>query len=90
MEMTNVGENSPCFLEPASEVELQAPCIDDSTIVQNMGARPNPNCSSNIVLQNKGVLEEATGMQRRAGSSTSDSHFQLLQEMKHASGHPDL
>jgi hypothetical protein len=33
MEMTNDGENSPYFLEPASEVELQAPCIDDSTIV---------------------------------------------------------
>jgi hypothetical protein len=58
MEMTNAGENCPCFLEPASEVELQAPCADDSTIVQNMGARPNPNCSSNIVLQSKGVLEK--------------------------------
>jgi hypothetical protein len=51
MEMTNASENSPCFLEPASEVELQAPCTDDSTIVLNMEARPNPNCSSNIVLQ---------------------------------------
>jgi hypothetical protein len=68
IEMTNAGENSPCFLELASEVELQAPCTDDSTIVQNMGGRPNPNCSSNIVLQSKGVLEEASGMQRRAGS----------------------
>jgi hypothetical protein len=66
--MMNVAENSLCFLEPTSEVELQAPCTDDRTIVLNMGARPNPNCSSNIVLQSKGVLEEASSMQRRAGS----------------------
>jgi hypothetical protein len=90
MEMTNASENSPCFLEPAFEVELQASCIDDSTIVKNMGARPNPNCSSNIVLQSKGVLEEVAGMQRRVGSSTLDSHFQLFEEMKHTSSHPDL
>jgi hypothetical protein len=68
MEMTNAGENSLCFLEPASEVELEALCIDDTTIVLNMGARTNPNCPSNIVLQSKGILEEASGMQRRAGS----------------------
>jgi hypothetical protein len=60
--MTNAGEKSPCFLEPTSKVELQTPCTHDSTIVKNMGARPNPNCSSNIVLQSKGVLEEAAGM----------------------------
>ena len=68
MEMTNASENSPYFLEPTFEVELQASCTDDSTIVQNLGARPNPNCSNNIVLQSKGVLEEAFGMQRWAGS----------------------
>jgi hypothetical protein len=50
MEITNAGLNSPCFLEPTSEVGLQAPCTNDSTIVENMGARPNPKCSSNIVL----------------------------------------
>jgi hypothetical protein len=88
--MTNAGENSPCSLEPGSEVQLQALYTNDSTIVENMGARPNPNCSSNIMLQTKELLEEAGGMQRQVGSSTSDSHFQLLKEMKHASHHPYL
>jgi hypothetical protein len=68
MEMANAGENSPCFLEPACEVELEALCTDERTIVLNRGARTNPNCSSNIVLQGKGVLAEASAMQRRAGS----------------------
>jgi hypothetical protein len=58
MEMTNANENSPCFLEPASEVELEALCTDDTTIVLNMGARTNPNCSSNIVLQSKGYWKK--------------------------------
>jgi len=50
MEMTNAGENSPCFLELASEEELQAPCRDE-------------------VLQSvKGVLEEDSSVERRAGS----------------------
>jgi hypothetical protein len=66
--MANTGENSPCFLEPACEVELEALCTDERTIVLNRGARTNPNCSSNIVLQGKGVLAEASAMQRRAGS----------------------
>ena len=74
MEMTNVGENSPCFLEPASEIELLAPCTDDNTIVQNMGVRPNPNYSSNIMLHTRGLSKEAAGMQRQTWSSTSDSH----------------
>jgi hypothetical protein len=90
MEMSNAGENSPCSLEPGSEVQLQASCTNDSTIVENMGTRPNPNCSSNIMLQTKGLSEEVGGMQRRAGSSTSDSHFQLFQEIKHESRHPYL
>jgi len=50
MEMMNAGENSPYFLELASEDELQAPCRDE--VAQSM----------------KGVLEEASSMQRRAGS----------------------
>jgi hypothetical protein len=68
MEMANAGENSPFFLEPTCEIELEALCTDERTIVLNMGARTNPNCSSNIVLQSKGVLAEASAMQRRAGS----------------------
>ena len=50
MEMTNVGENSSCFLELASEVELQALCRDE------------------VLYSMKEVLEEASSVQKQAGS----------------------
>jgi hypothetical protein len=62
MEMTNAGENYPCFLQPSSEVQLQALCTNDNTIMENMGASPDPNRSSNRMSETKGLWEGAAGM----------------------------
>jgi hypothetical protein len=55
MEMTNATENSPCFLQPSSEVQLQASCKNDSTTMENIGASRDPNRSSNRMSETKGL-----------------------------------
>jgi hypothetical protein len=96
--MTNAGESSPCFGQGGSEVQLQALCTIDSIvmgmsqeqIVEKMGATSKPNQSRQRILQRKKYSEGAASIQRRGGSSTSDSHFKLVRQMKYASTHPFL
>jgi hypothetical protein len=97
-EMTNAGESSPFFGQDGSEIQLHAPCKTDSKvkrmaeeqIPKKMGATFEPNQSGQRNLRKKEFLEGTTSIQRRGGSSTSDSHFKLVQQMKYTSAHPFL
>jgi hypothetical protein len=88
--MMNVGDSFPCF-----EVQIQATCRADSKvqhmseeqILEKVGATSEPNQSSQRILQRKEFSEETTSIHKRRGSSTSNSHFKLVQQMKYASAH---
>jgi hypothetical protein len=93
LEMTNVGESSPCF-----EVQNHATCrtkspmkhMSEEQLLEKMGTTSEPNQSSPRILWRKEFSEATTSIPMRRGSSTSDSHFKLVQQMKYASAHPFL
>jgi hypothetical protein len=93
LEMMNVDESSPCF-----EVQIQATCrtkspmkhMSEEQLLEKMGTTSEPNQSSPRILWRKEFSEATASIPMRRGSSTSDSHFKLVQEMKYASAHPFL
>jgi hypothetical protein len=88
LEMTNAGESSPCF-----EVKIQATCrtnMSKEQILEKMGGTSEPNQSSQRILWRKEFSEGTASIPMQRGSSTSDSHFKLVQQMKYASAHPFL
>jgi hypothetical protein len=86
LEMTNAGESSPCF-----KVQIHATCrvkhMSEVQILKKMGAISEPNQSSPRILRRKEFSGGTTSIPMRRGSSTSDSHFKLVQQMKYASAH---
>jgi hypothetical protein len=93
LEMMNAGESSPCF-----EVQNQATCrtkspmkhMSEEQLLEKMGTTSEPNQSSPRILRRKEFSEATASIPMRRGSSTSDSHFKLVQQMKYASAHPFL
>jgi hypothetical protein len=93
LEMTNAGESSSCY-----EVQNQATCrtkspmkhMSEEQLLEKMGTTSESNQSSPRILRRKEFSEATASIPMRRGSSTSDSHFKLVQQMKYASAHPFL
>jgi hypothetical protein len=64
--------------------------MSEEKIVEKMGATSEPNQCNQRILWRKEFSKETASIPMRRGSSTSDSHVKLVQEMKYASAHPLL